>query len=56
MGNYGAPSTLPMTGGGIAIGGIFFDQIWLVLAAVALVAVGATMIRYGFRSGQSISD
>src|SRR5690606_28157601 len=48
--DYG--KTLPMTGAGITLGGIFIGQLWLVIAAVALVAVGAVIIRLTFRRGR----
>ena len=44
--NYGS---LASTGAGLVIGGVVVDQIWLVVAGFAFVAVGALVIRFGFR-------
>ncbi|MGV2384205.1 MAG UNVERIFIED_CONTAM: hypothetical protein LOD86_02880 [Thermobifida fusca] len=52
--DYG--KTLPMTGAGITLGGIFIGQLWLVVTAVALVAVGALIIRLSFRRGKDASQ
>lgn len=54
MGEYGR--TLPFTGGTIAIGGILIDQLWLVGAAIGLVAVGAVAIRLSFRRRKRVGD
>ncbi|MFE9099912.1 hypothetical protein [Actinomadura geliboluensis] len=49
--DYG--KTLPMTGAGITLGGIFIGQLWLVVAAIVLVALGAVVIRLSFRRGKN---
>lgn len=48
--DYG--KTLPITGAGITIGGIFLGQLWLVAIAVTLVLAGALLIRLTFRRGK----
>lgn len=53
MSSYGS---LPVTGATVAIGGLVFDQVWLLAAAVAIVGVGATMARIGFRRGKTPMD
>lgn len=48
---------LAATGAGtITIGGIAFDQLWLLAAAAVLVAVGAIAIRFGWRRNKGISE
>lgn len=55
MTGYG--NGLAFTGlGTITIGGLVFDQVWLVAAAVTLVVVGALMVRFGFRRGKTAKD
>jgi hypothetical protein len=48
--NYGS---LASTGATLTIGGIVFDQIWLIAAAFGLVLIGALCIRLGFRRGKN---
>lgn len=48
--------SLPMTGGGITIAGIFIGQLWLLAAVIALVAVGAVLIRVSFRRGKTAAQ
>lgn len=55
MTGYG--SGLAYTGlGTITIGGLVFDQVWLVAIAVSLVVVGALLVRFGFRRGKTAKD
>ncbi|WP_433330087.1 hypothetical protein [Spirillospora sp. CA-294931] len=49
--DYGSKA-LPVTGAGITIGGIFFGQLWLVAAALVLIAAGAILLRLTFRRGK----
>jgi hypothetical protein len=45
---------LAVTGAtGVALGGLMFSQAWLLAAAVALVLLGATGIRLGWRRGKT---
>lgn len=46
---------LPATGAGIALGGVFINEIGILAIAIVLIAVGATLIRTRFRRGQSVS-
>lgn len=46
---------LPATGAGIALGGLFINEIGILGIAVALIAVSATLIRKRFRRGQNLS-
>lgn len=48
--DYG--KTLPMTGAGVSILGIYIGQLWLVALAVALVAFGALLLKLTFRRGK----
>jgi hypothetical protein len=52
--SYG--KTLPFTGGAISLFGIMIDQLWLAVAAIGLVAIGAVAIRLTFRRGKNASD
>lgn len=45
--------TLPMTGAGVSLFGLYFGQLWLVVVAVTLVTVGALLLRFGFRRGKN---
>lgn len=45
---------LPFTGFGITAGGVFFDQLWLLIFGVMLVGIGAAMLRFKFRPGKNI--
>jgi hypothetical protein len=47
---------LAMTGPAVVIGGFEIQQGWLLLAAVALVGVGALFVRFGFRRGKAAID
>ncbi|WP_267595710.1 hypothetical protein [Carbonactinospora thermoautotrophica] len=47
---------LPLTGAGITVGGVFFEQVWLLVAAAGLIAMGALMIRLGWRRNKGISQ
>jgi len=38
--------------GAITVGGITFDSIGLLLASAAVVALGAVLVRVGFRRGK----
>lgn len=46
--DYGK-TTLPMTGAGVTAFGIYIGQLWLVAAALGLIAGGAIVIRLTFR-------
>lgn len=48
--DYG--KTLPMTGAGVTAFGIYIGQLWLIAAALGLVAVGAILIKLTFRRGK----
>ena len=50
------PKTLPLTGGGIVIGGIAFGRYWILLASILLVALGAVLIRVLFRRGKEATQ
>lgn len=54
MDDYG--KALPFTGGGVALFGVFIDQMWLAIIATGLVVVGAVAIRVGFRRGKKASQ
>lgn len=45
--------TLPMTGAGISVFGLYFGQLWLVVTAVTLITLGALLLRFGFRKGKN---
>lgn len=47
---------LPMTGSGIVIGGVVVEQGWLIAAALALVTIGAVIVRLCFRRGKEATD
>lgn len=47
---------LPVTGGGIAIGALAINQMWLLGIGFGLVAVGTLAIRFGWRRGKEMSD
>lgn len=53
--DYGT-KTLPMTGAGVTAFGIYFGQLWLVALALGLVAVGAILLKIGFRRGKRADD
>lgn len=53
MGDYGK---LASTGAGIAIGGVFINQLWLLAIAVGCMLVGALAIRLGWRRNKTMSD
>lgn len=40
--------------GGVTVGGVFFQELWLLLAAVGFVALGATMVRLAWRRDKSV--
>ncbi len=57
--DYG--SSIPMTslagiGGGIAVSGMAFEQLWAVMIAVAVIAVAAVDIRRFFRRGKTAEE
>lgn len=55
MGGYISPGrgAMAATGvGALTVGGITFDSIGLVVASLAVVALGAFMVRVGFRRGK----
>jgi LPXTG-motif cell wall-anchored protein len=52
MTDYGK---LPFTGAGITLGAVVIDQLWLVAFGVALVAIGALMVR-NWRREKSVTD
>lgn len=51
--HYGS---LAATGATLTIGGIVFDQVWLVGIAAGLIVAGALAVRFGFRRGKTPSD
>jgi hypothetical protein len=57
--DYG--SSIPMTsiagiGGGVALGGMAFEQVWAVLVAVVAVSAVAVEIRRSFRRGKRAEE
>lgn len=53
MNSYG---TLPVTGAGVTLFGVMFDQAWLLIFGLAVVFGGAMMIRHGWRRGKSVGE
>ena len=49
MTSYG----LPMTGASLTLGGVVFDQAWVLTLGVGLVLVGALVARMGFRRNKA---
>lgn len=55
MNSYsGGSGSLAATGTGITVGGVFFQEAWLLAVAVGLVILGATAIRVVWRRKQSV--
>ncbi|MFF9359890.1 hypothetical protein [Streptomyces griseoluteus] len=57
--NYtgGRGGSLAATGAGaITVGGVAFQQLWLLAAAVALVVGGAVLIRMMYRRNKGVSE
>ena len=57
--DYG--SSIPMTslagiGGGIAVTGMAFEQLWAVMVAVGAISLAAVEIRRSFRRGKSAEE
>lgn len=42
--------------GTLTIGGVAFNQLWILAVAVAAVAAGAVVVRVGWRRGKGISQ
>jgi hypothetical protein len=40
--------------GGVTVGGVFFQELWLLVAGVAFVVLGATCIRMGWRRNKTV--
>lgn len=54
MNDYGQLAT---TGAApIIIGGLAIDQVWLVLAGLAVTLAGALLLRYSWRRGRTVTD
>lgn len=47
---------LPLTAGGIAVGGIVLDQLGLVGTALVLIMGGAVLIKLTFRRGKKVTE
>lgn len=60
MTNYTGGSggaALAATGAGsVTVAGIAFEQLWLLFAAVLLVAAGAALVRAKYRADKGVSD
>ncbi len=56
--NYtGGSGSLAATGAGaITIGGIAFQQLWLLGLAAVIVGLGAVLVRTSFRRGKAVSE
>ncbi|MFI5689148.1 hypothetical protein [Streptomyces sp. NPDC051636] len=56
--NYtGGNGSLAATGAGaITIGGIAFQQLWLLGLAALVVVLGAVLVRTSFRRGKAVSE
>lgn len=52
--DYGKGS-LPLTGAGIAVGGVIIDQVWLLAVAGGLIGVGALLLRVGYRRRKPVN-
>jgi hypothetical protein len=53
--NYsGGAGSLAATGTGITVGGVFFQEAWLLAAAVGFIVLGAIAIRLGWRRDKSV--
>ncbi len=53
MTSYGS---LPYTGAASAtLFGVVFDQMWLLVAGLLIVAIGVSSIRLGWRRGKSVT-
>lgn len=47
---------LPATGAGVVIGSLAISEKWLLVGAVALVVLGAVLVRVVFRRGKGATD
>jgi hypothetical protein len=54
MNMYGP--TLPLTGTGVLLGGVLFDQAALVGVAVSAILFGAVLIRLSFRRNRAATE
>jgi hypothetical protein len=52
--DYGK-AALPLTGAGIAVGGVIIDQVWLLAIAGGLIAGGALLLRLTYRRGKPLN-
>lgn len=52
MNSYG---NLPVTGATLTLGGVMFDQAWLLIAGVAIVVTGVSAIRLSWRRNLPVS-
>jgi hypothetical protein len=53
MNHYGS---LAHTGVGLTIAGVVLDQTWLITASVALVVLGALVVRVTFRRNRTVDS
>ncbi len=47
---------LPVTGASITLGGMMFDQAWLLVIGMMLVTVGAVALRLTWRRGATVTE
>lgn len=47
---------LPVTGAGVTFGGIMLDQAWLLFVGFAVVALGITAVRLGWRRNRGVTE
>jgi hypothetical protein len=55
-GGGGSKAVLAATGAGVTIGGVMFQDLWLLVAAAGLVALGAALIRVSWRRGKEVAS
>lgn len=49
--------SLAATGvGGVTVGGVFFQELWLLVAALGFVVLGATAIRLSWRRKKTVGS
>lgn len=53
MNSYGS---LPVTGASATLFGVVFDQAWLLVAGLVVVALGVAMIRMSWRRGKTVTS
>lgn len=47
---------LAFTGAGISVAGIYVSAPWLACIAVGMTALGALLVRFGYRRNRSLGD